>query len=112
MVEIQVLLHREKIYTPVMQSVANKTWKPSAIWYGVRQDAVKIENFGPAVPAKVKQSALNAQSAIHKGTLHPFQGPIYKQDGSLAIAKGSQMNDQALAKMNFYVKGVEGSLPK
>ena len=106
------VLHWEKIYTPVMQSVANKTWKPSAIWYGVRQDAVKIENFGPAVPAKVKQSALNAQSAIHKGTLHPFQGPIYKQDGSLAIAKGSQMNDQTLAKMNFYVKGVEGSLPK
>jgi simple sugar transport system substrate-binding protein len=106
------VLHWEKIYTPVMQSVANKSWKPSAIWYGVRQDAVKIENFGPAVPAKVKQSALNAQSAIHNGTLHPFQGPIYKQDGSLAIAKGSNMNDQSLAKMNFYVKGVEGSLPK
>ncbi|WP_180053304.1 MULTISPECIES: BMP family ABC transporter substrate-binding protein [Acinetobacter] len=106
------VLHWEKIYTPAMQQVANKTWKPAALWYGVKQDAVKIENFGPAVPAKVKQSALNAQSAIHKGTLHPFQGPIYKQDGTLVIAKGGKMTDEALGKMNFYVKGVEGSLPK
>jgi hypothetical protein len=28
------------------------------------------------------------------------------------IAKGGKMTDEALGKMNFYVKGVEGSLPK
>ena len=106
------VLHWEKIYTPVMQQVANKTWKPSAMWYGVKQDAVKIENFAPFVPANVKQKALNVQSAIQKGTLHPFTGPIYKQDGSLVVAKGKSMTDAELSKMNFYVKGVEGALPK
>jgi len=106
------VLHWEKIYTPVLQQVAQKTWKPSAMWYGIKQDAVRIENFGPAVSAKVKQSALNAQSGIHKGSLHPFQGPLYKQDGSLVIAKGKVLSDAELGKMNYYVKGVEGALPK
>ena len=106
------VLHWDKIYTPVMQQVQNKTWKPSAIWYGVPQKAVAIEGFAPFVPANVKNSALSAQSQIAKGTHHPFKGPIYKQDGTLVVAAGKQMNDVELSKMNFYVKGVEGTLPK
>lgn len=106
------VLHWEKIYTPAMQQVLNKTWKPSQIWYGIKQDAVRIESFGPSVPANVKASALAAQTAIHNGTLHPFKGPIYKQNGSLAQAKGGFISDANLSKMNYYVKGVEGALPK
>lgn len=106
------VLHWEKIYTPTMTQVANKTWKPSATWYGVKQSAVNIENFGPSVPANVKASALKVRDDIHSGKLHPFSGPIYKQDGSLVIAKGKTLDDATLSKMNYYVKGVEGSLPK
>ncbi len=106
------VLHWEKIYTPTLQQVANKTWKPSSIWYGVKQGAVAIENFGPSVPAPAKAKALAVQSAIAQGTLHPFAGPIYKQDGAVVVAKGAYLNDAALSKMNYYVKGVEGALPK
>ncbi|WP_180064062.1 BMP family ABC transporter substrate-binding protein [Acinetobacter sp. YH16042] len=106
------VLHWEKIYTPVMQQVANKTWKPSAIWYGVKQDAVKIEAFAPFLAPAVKQKALGVQAAIQTGKLHPFAGPVYKQDGSLALAQGKNMTDADLNKMNYYVKGVEGVLPK
>ena len=106
------VLHWEKIYTPVMTQVANKTWKPSALWYGVKQNAVNIENFGVSVPANVKAKAISVRDALHKGTIHPFQGPIYKQDGSLVVAKGKTLDDVALSKMNYYVKGVDGVLPK
>lgn len=106
------VLHWEKIYTPTLTQVANKTWKPTAIWYGVKQDAVNIENFGPSVPANIKASALAVRDAIHKGTRHPFAGPIYKQDGSVAVVKGKTLDDATLSKMNYYVKGVEGALPK
>lgn len=106
------VLHWEKIYTPTMTQVANKTWKPAATWYGVKQDAVNIENFGPSVPANIKASALAVRDAIHNGTRHPFAGPIYKQDGSVAVVKGKTLDDATLSKMNYYVKGVEGALPK
>lgn len=106
------VLHWEKIYTPTLNQVTNKTWKPSAIWYGVKQKAVDIESFGPSVPANVKASALKVRDSILKGTFHPFSGPILKQDGTVVVAKGKMLNDAALSKMNYYVKGVEGSLPK
>ncbi len=35
---------------------------------------------------------------LHKGTLHPFSGPIYKQDGSLLIAKGKSLTDADLVE--------------
>lgn len=106
------VLHWEKVYVPVMTQVSNKTWKPSAIWYGVKQKAVDIESFGPSVSAASKAKALSVRDAILKGTLHPFSGPLYKQDGSVVLVKGKSLDDAALSKMNYYVKGVEGSLPK
>ena len=106
------VLHWEKVYEPAMQQVANKTWKPSAIWYGTQQKAVSIESFAPFLDAKIKQSALNVQAALQKGSLHPFKGPIYDQTGKVMLAKGSNMSDADLSKMNYYVKGVDGALPK
>ncbi|MGE8557850.1 MULTISPECIES: BMP family ABC transporter substrate-binding protein [unclassified Acinetobacter] len=106
------VLHWEKIYEPVMQQVEAKTWKTSAIKYGVKQGAVNIENFGPSTTAEMKAKAIAVRNALQKGSLHPFTGPIYKQDGSLLVAKGNSLTDADLAKANYYVKGVEGSFPK
>lgn len=106
------VLHWEKIYEPVMKQVAANTWKPSAIKYGVKQSAVNIENFGPETTAAMKTKAIAVRDSLRTGALHPFTGPIYKQDGSLLVAKGKTLTDIDLSKMNYYVKGVDGSLPK
>ncbi|RLL49853.1 BMP family ABC transporter substrate-binding protein [Acinetobacter cumulans] len=106
------VLHWEKIYEPVMKDVLANKWKSSAIKYGAQQGAVNIENFGPNTTPEMKAKALAVRDAIAKGTLHPFSGPIYKQDGSLLIAKGKSLTDADLAKTNYYVKGVEGTFPK
>lgn len=106
------VLHWEKIYTPTLKQVAAKTWKPSAIWYGVKHDAVKIESFGPSVTAPMKAKALAVQAGLKSGTLHPFKGPITKQNGSVAVVAGKVLTDAELGKMNYYVKGVEGVIPK
>ena len=44
--------------------------------------------------------------------IHPFTGPLYKQDGSLALAAGKVMDDGTLSGMNWYVKGIDGKLPE
>ena len=106
------VLHWEKIYEPVMKQVLSKTWKPTAMKYGVQEGAVNIENFGPEVTPAMKTKALAARDGLKKGQIHPFMGPIYKQDGSLLVAKGKSLTEQQLSQMNYYVKGVEGSLPK
>lgn len=106
------VLHWEKIYEPVMKQVLSKTWKPSAMKYGVQEGAVNIENFGPEVTPTIKTKTLAVRDGLKKGQLHPFMGPIYKQDGSLLVAKGKSLTEEQLSQMNYYVKGVEGSLPK
>nr|WP_324646374.1 BMP family ABC transporter substrate-binding protein [Acinetobacter sp. MD2] len=106
------VIHWEKIYVPLLNQVASKTWKPTSIWWGVPQGAINIENFGPAVPAPLKTKALAVRDAIQKGQKHPFDGPIYNQAGSVVIPQGKRLSDDVLSKMNFYVKGVEGALPK
>ena len=39
------------------------------------------------------------------------QGPLVAQDGSIKVADGELPDDMMLLSMDFYVEGVEGSLP-
>ena len=52
------------------------------------------------------------KKAIIAGKFHPFQGPIVDQSGAVKVAAGSIMPLGELLSLNYYVKGVEGSVPK
>lgn len=106
------VLHWEKIYEPVMRQVAVNKWKSSAYKYGVQQNAVNIESFGISTTAPMRNKAITVRNALQKGSIHPFQGPILKQDGSVLVAKGKTLPDENLSKMNFYVKGVDSIFPQ
>ena len=60
--------------------------------------------------ADVGTRYLEAQ-AITEGRLHAFTGPVNKQDGSPWLKAGETADDGTLLGMNFYVEGIEGSLP-
>ena len=42
----------------------------------------------------------------------PSPVPMYKQDGTLAVAEGEVMDDGTLAGINWYVQGVDDTLPE
>ena len=67
--------------------------------------------YGKAVPDDVKAMAEEARKAITEGRLHAFTGPVNKQDGSPWLKAGETADDGTLLGMNFYVEGIEGSLP-
>lgn len=106
------VLHWGVIYKKTVDEVAAGTWKSGDLWWGVKEGAVNIENFGPAVPAAVKKLAEERRDAIKAGKLHPFAGPVKDQAGKVFVAAGQTYPDSSLKKMNFYVEGVEGSVPK
>ena len=99
------------IYTKTVEEVMAGTWKPTPIWWGVKDGAINIDNFGPAVPADVKKLAEERRDAIKAGKLHPFTGPLKDQSGKEFLAAGKVYADADLQKFNFYVEGVEGSIP-
>lgn len=106
------ILHWGVIYKKTLDDVSAGTWKSGDIWWGVKEGAVNIDNFGPAVPAAVKKLAEERRDALKAGTLHPFSGPLKDQTGKLVLAAGKTFTDPELKQMNFYVEGVEGAIPK
>ena len=106
------VLHWEKFYEPVMKDVVEKKWKSEALKFGVKEGAVNIEKFGPAVSADQRAKALAVRDSLKTGAAHPFMGPIFKQDGSLLVDKGKTLTEEQLSSMNYYVKGVKGTFPQ
>ena len=100
------------IYKKVTAEVEAGKWKTGNIWWGVKEGAVNIDNFSSVVPADVKKLAEERRDAIKAGKLHPFSGPLKDQAGKEVLAAGKVYTDAELKQMNFYVQGVEGTVPK
>jgi basic membrane protein A and related proteins len=99
-------------YVARVKAVMDGTWESTDTWDGIGPGMVGIADFSDKIPADVAKLAGDARDALAAGTLHAFTGPINKQDGSAWLAAGETANDGDLAGMNFYVEGVEGSLPQ
>lgn len=104
--------HWEKFYTEEVQKVLDGNWKPGNLWGGIKEGMVSLAPLSEAVPADLKAKVEQATKDMAEGKLHPFAGPVLDQDGNEKVPAGKNMDDEALAKMDFYVKGVEGKLPK
>ncbi|MDR0578404.1 MAG: BMP family ABC transporter substrate-binding protein [Candidatus Accumulibacter sp.] len=100
------------IYKKAIGDVEAGKWKSGDIWWGVKEGAVNIDHFGPATPDDVKKLAEERRDAIRAGKLHPFTGPLNDQSGKEILAAGKVYTDAELRKINFYVEGVEGNIPK
>ncbi len=99
-------------YTDRVQKFLDGNWKAEDTWGGFDKQMVKLAPFNQAIPAEVAAKAQQALAAITAGKLHPFTGPITDRDGKVIAKAGEVMSDNDLLKMNYFVKGVEGDLPK
>lgn len=99
-------------YTKVAQSVLDKTWKPEAVWSGIKEGSIKLAPINPVVPADVVALVEKTKKGIVDGSLHPFQGPVKDQSGKLVVKRGKALSDKDLLAMNYYVEGVVGNIPK
>jgi simple sugar transport system substrate-binding protein len=88
------------------------TYAQTDTWAGIKDGEVEIGAITEAVPAEVKAAAEAVRDGISAGTLHPFTGPINKQDGSVWLADGATAPDGDLLGMNFYVEGIVGDIPQ
>jgi len=99
-------------YISRVQAVMDGTWESKDTWDGIGPGMNLMAPFSDKIPADVRAQAQAAVDAIAAGTLHPFTGPINKQDGSVWLKEGETADDGTLVGLNFYVEGIEGDLPK
>lgn len=98
-------------YISRVQAVMDGAWASTDTWHGVGPGMVDFAPFNPAIPESVIAEVREEIAAIASGELHPFAGPLRRQDGSVWMEAGQVADDEELLKMDFYVEGINGSLP-
>ena len=72
---------------------------------------VKFAPLNGNLPVEVKNEASKAIIDLAMGAIHPFTGPINKQDGSPWLAEGETAPVGDLLGMQFYVEGIDSQFP-
>ncbi|MBW4607731.1 MAG: BMP family ABC transporter substrate-binding protein [Hassallia sp. WJT32-NPBG1] len=100
-----------KFYTDKALSVINGTWKSQEVWYGISQEMVDISPMNQVIPGDVQQLVNAKRDEFIKGAAHPFDGPVKDQQGVVRVPQGKVLDDKGQLAMNWYVEGIEGTLP-
>ena len=98
-------------YTQVAQSVLDGRWSAQPVWGGMKDGLVALSAIDPAVPAAVRERIEARRKQIESGRFKPFSGLLVDNAGALRLASG-ELDDRAIGAMNWFVKGVAGSVPR
>ena len=99
---------------PTMVKVVNEikagTWKPSHIRGDLKDGTVVLDPFGPAVSEATRKTILAKKADILAGTFMVWSGPMTSQSGQEILPAGKPMGMEMLESMDFFVKGVIGTV--
>ena len=98
-------------YVARTQAVLDGTWESADTWDGLGPGMVVMADY-TNLPDDVAAMARETEAMIASGELHPFTGPIYNQDGEMVIGEGEVLDDGTLLGMDWYVRGVDDTLPE
>lgn len=100
-------------YIDEVRKVLAGTWSGDRqTAYGIKENMVVLTPLNKSVPADVVRVFEDKKRDIAQGKLVPFAGPIKDNAGALKLAAGAALTHQQLMAINWYVEGVEGSIPK
>ena len=98
-------------YADRVQAVADGTWASSDTFHGVPEGMVAFAAM-QNMPDDVKLEAEMTILDLEFGDVHPFTGPINKQDGSPWLAEGeTPPMFPDIITMDFYVEGIDSKYP-
>ncbi len=98
-------------YTQVARAVLDGTWKPQPVWGGMKDGLVRLSAVSADVPAPVQALVEARRNAIVAGRFKPFAAPLVDNAGRVRLAQGA-LDDASIATMDWFVRGVVGSVPK
>lgn len=100
------------LYVKIAQSIIDHTWKTGTLMCGLKQGYIKLATFGNKVPPAVRKQAIAVERDIQSGKFAIFKGPLKDRDGKYKLVQGQKADVKWFATMDFFVAGVDGSLPK
>jgi len=119
---VSIVDNWDSYYVDRVKAVIDGSWSQTDTWWGLSKDGqgngvgmVEMAAYGN-ISDELMAEATALQESLRSGERHSFPCPVYQQDGELAkdCAEGKEhlQDFPTLVSMDWYVKGVEGSLPK
>jgi basic membrane protein A len=101
-----------KYYVAQVQAAMKGSWKSQDYWGTLKDGSIGLAPYGTSVPASVRALVNSKLAGFRSGAFNPFAGPIRDQSGKVRVAAGKKMTFGQIVAWNWYVRGVEGKLPK
>lgn len=101
-----------KIYIYTVSRIVEGSWESEHIWWGLKEGVVDLAPFGEDVPDAVKELVASEKERILSGVWDVFTGPIKNREGESKVPEGRSLSDEEILSMNWFVEGVEGTLPQ
>ena len=100
-------------YSHLIEQVQSGKWTNAPTWWGLKEKAIDLASINTQAVSPTAQKALaQKRDDIIAGKFDPFSGPIKDQGGVIKVAAGKSLSDADLLRLNWFVQGVDGSLPK
>ncbi len=98
-------------YTKVVEDTLAGKWQTGNFWWGVKEGAIDLKKIADDVPQEIKDKVEKARAGLKDGTFAVWTGPIKDNAGKEVLETGKVGDDAFLRGINFYVNGIEGSVP-
>lgn len=98
-------------YVKTVRDVLDGKWQPGQSWWGVKEGAIDLVGVASDVPQAAQEKLATVKAGLKDGSFAIWKGPIADQSGKEVLAQDQVADDKFLQGINFYVKGVEGTVP-
>jgi basic membrane protein A len=78
----------------------------------LKEGIVVMAPLNPAIAPEAVKVFEDRKAKLISGELNPFAGPIKDNTGKEMVAANSVMPSDTFNSLNWYVDGIEGSVPK
>ena len=96
------------IMAQVIHEIRTGVYQSSVKLAGIEAGWAKLAPFGNSVPEETRQLVLDTVKGLRDGSILPFTGLIYDQDGEIRIAEGETATDESLQSIDWLVQGIVG----
>ena len=96
------------IMAQIIHEIRTGVYRSSVKLAGIEAGWAKLAPFGGSVDDETRQLVLDTVEGLRDGSISPFTGPIYDQDGGVRIADGETATDEYLQGVDWLAQGIVG----
>ena len=96
------------IMAQIIHEIRAGVYQSSVMLAGIDAGWAKLSTIGGEVPADTRQLVLDTVTGLRDGSVSPFTGPIYDQDGAIRIPANETATDAYLQAVDWLAQGIVG----